>query len=301
MSRPIRLIVNPSSGGGRALRALPAVEAALRGLGLEHETHRTTDLDHGRELARAGADAGETIVTLSGDGLVGAVAGALAGREGALLGVLPGGRGNDLARVLGIPLGDLEAACAVLRDGVERPLDLGLLDGEHAFVGIASLGFDSECNRIANEAPSWMGNLVYAYSALRAIAAWRPARFELEIDGGPPRAFTGYSVAFANSKAFGGGMFLAPGAELDDGLLDVVVIRDVSRRRYVSQLPKVFKGTHVDNPEVEVLRARTVTVRADRPFTIYADGDPQVDVPATVTVLPRALSVLAPADAPPRL
>jgi YegS/Rv2252/BmrU family lipid kinase len=295
MSRPIRLIVNPSSGGGRALRALPRVEAALHGLGLAHVTHRTTDLAHGRELARAGADAGETIVTLSGDGLAGAVAGALAGRDGAVLGVLPGGRGNDLARVLGIPLDDLDAACAVLRDGVERPLDLGLLGDDHPFVGIASLGFDSECNRIANQAPSWLGKAVYAYSALRAIAAWRPARFELELDGAPARTFTGYSVAFANSKAFGGGMYLAPDAELDDGLLDVVIINQVSKLRYVSQLPKVFQGTHVRNAEVEVLRARTVTVRADRPFTIYADGDPQVDVPATVSVLPRALRVLCPA------
>lgn len=296
MDRRIRLILNPSSGGGRALRALPTVQAALERLGLPYETHQTTSLAHGRELALEGAAAGRTIVTLSGDGLVGAVAGALARCEhDAVLGLLPGGRGNDTARTLGIPLDDLEAACAVLRDGVERPLDVGCLGDDRPFVGIASLGFDSEANRIANEAPPRLGNLVYAYGALRALVTWRPATFTLVLDGAEPRSFTGYSVAFANAKAYGGGMYLAPDAELDDGLLDVVVTGRVSKLRFLSQLPKVFKGTHVENPEVEVLRARTVEVSADRPFTIYADGDPLGDLPARVTVLPRALRVVCPA------
>jgi YegS/Rv2252/BmrU family lipid kinase len=295
MSRRLRLIVNPSSGGGRALRALPQVEDALTRMGMTFETHRTRDLAHGRELARAGADAGQTVVTLSGDGLVGAVAGALADREDSVLGVLPGGRGNDLARVLGIPLRDLDAACAVLRDGVERPLDVGLVD-DHPFVGIASFGFDSDANRIANEAPSQLGNLVYAYGALRALAAWTPARFELEIDGAPVRTVVGYSVGVANNKAYGGGMFAAPNAELDDGLLDLVAVAAMPKRRFLTAvLPRVFKGTHVELPEVFEQRARTVTVRADRPFTVYADGDPVAELPATISVLPGALRVLVPA------
>lgn len=294
MARTLRLIVNPHSGGGRALDALPRVEAALARLGLEHDTVHTRSLDHGRELALEGAASGRVVVTLSGDGLVGAVAGALAGREGAVLGVLPGGRGNDFARVLGVPLHDLDAACAILRDGEERPLDVGCVGGDRPFIGIASLGFDSEANRIANEAPARLGNLVYAYGALRALVAWRPARFELELDGAPPRSFTGYSVAFANSKAYGGGMYLAPDAELDDGLLDVVVSGPVSKLHFLRQLPKVFKGTHVRDPDVHVLRAHRVRVSADRPFTIYADGDPIAQAPAVVTVVPRALRVLCP-------
>ncbi|HEY8584663.1 MAG TPA: diacylglycerol kinase family protein, partial [Capillimicrobium sp.] len=208
MERRVRLIVNPSSGGGRALGGLPTVQAALERLGVPYETFQTTSLDHGRELAVEGAARGETVAALSGDGLVGAVAGALATSEhDGVLGVLPGGRGNDLARVLGIPLDDLGAACAVLRDGVERPLDVGCVGADRPFIGIASLGFDSDANRIANEAPPRLGNLVYAYGALRALAAWKPATFTLSLDGGPPQTHTGYSVAFANSKAYGGGMY----------------------------------------------------------------------------------------------
>jgi YegS/Rv2252/BmrU family lipid kinase len=293
MARDIALIVNPSAGAGRALRALDPIAAALRRSGVAVHVERTRDLDHARELAGSAAEQGEVAAALGGDGLVGAVADALrtAGGDG-VLGVLPGGRGNDFARVLGIP-SDPAAAAAALVDGVERPLDLGEVGGR-AFIGIASCGFDSDANRIANETRLVRGNLVYAYGALRALLAWRPAQFELELDG-EQQSFTGYSVAAANSKAFGGGMLLAPDAELDDGLIDVVTIGDVSRRRYVSQLPKVFKGAHVANPEVTIRQGRELRIAADRPFTLYADGDPIAELPATVRALPAAVRVLAPA------
>ena len=110
-------------------------------------------------------------------------------------------------------------------------------------------------NRIANETRLVRGNLVYAYGALRALASWKPATFTVELDGGEPRVFTGYSVAAANAKAFGGGMFLAPDASLQDGQLDVVTIAHVPRLRYARRLPLGFNGTHVSLPNVEVLRA----------------------------------------------
>lgn len=296
MDRQLRLIVNPSSGGGRALAALPRVEAALTRLGLPFETHRTTSLEHGRELAREGAAAGETVVALSGDGLIGAIAGTLASCEGAVLGVLPGGRGNDFARVLGIPLDDLDAACAILSRGVARPLDLGMV-GDRPFVGIASFGFDSDANRIANDAPSWLGPAVYAYGALRALAAWKPARFEIEVDGAPSRTVRGYSVGLANNKAYGGGMFAAPNAELDDGQLDLVAVGDMPKHRFLTRvLPRVFKGTHVELPEVSEQRVRSVRISADRPFVIYADGDPIGELPAVFSIRPHALRVLCPAS-----
>lgn len=293
MPRPVALIVNPSAGGGRASRVLPSVEAALRGHGLAFRTERTESLPHAAALATAAADAGETVVTLGGDGLVGAVAGALRGREDALLGILPGGRGNDFARVLGIGR-DPAKACAVIAQGRERRLDVGDVDGE-TFVGIASCGFDSDVNRMANESRLVRGNAVYLYAALRAVAQWRPARFTLRLDGGEPRVFTGYSVGAANSKAYGGGMYAAPGAELDDGLLEIVVLEQMPKRRFLGAvLPRVFRGTHVELPEVQVLRAREVRIEADRPFDVYADGDPIAPLPAVIRAVPAALRVLVP-------
>jgi YegS/Rv2252/BmrU family lipid kinase len=290
--RAVALLCNPSAGGGRAARVLPQVEEALGSLGIAFHTETTRDLDHGRDLAAAAARAGEVVVTLGGDGLVGCVAGALRGVPGSLLGVLPGGRGNDIARALGIPR-EPRAACAVVATGAERVLDVGDAGGR-TFVGIASLGLDSDANRIANAAPSRLGRFVYVYAALRALAAWQPARFDLRIDG-EPLQFSGYSVAAANAPAYGGGMLLAPEARLDDGCFDVVLIGRMTKRRFLAALPKVFRGTHVGEPGVRVLRARELHVDADRPFVVYADGDPIASTPVTIRVEPGALQVLVPA------
>ena len=289
----LALIVNTSAGGGRAGKALPSVQAALTVRGLDYHVERTGSLEHARELARDAAAASETAVAFGGDGLVGAVASALQGGDG-VLGVLPGGRGNDFARVLGIPL-DPPAACEVLASGVVKALDLGEADGQ-TFIGIASCGFDSEANRFANETRLVRGNLVYAYGALRALLGWRPATFELTLDGDRKHVVRGYSVGAANSKAYGGGMYAAPDAELDDGLLDIVTLADMPKRRFLTSLmPKVFKGTHVNEPEVTVLRAAEVKIAAERPFQMYADGDPIAPLPVTVRALPGAVKVLVPA------
>jgi YegS/Rv2252/BmrU family lipid kinase len=284
------VLVNPSAGGGRARQVLPQLEGALRARNLDYRLLLTTSLEHGCEEARKAAAAGEIPVVMSGDGLIGQIGGVLAGGD-VPMGVIPGGRGNDLARVLGIPA-EIPGAVDLLAAGPTRAIDVGEVN-DRRFLGVASCGFDSEANRIANQARFVKGNLVYLYAALRALAAWKPARFELALDG-EPRSFSGYSVAAANSKAFGGGMFIAPDAELDDGKLDVVWVSDVAKLRYLANLPKVFKGRHVENEEVTVLRAAEVSISADRPFAVYADGDPLADLPATIRVLPRALNVIAP-------
>ena len=287
----ICLVVNPSAGGGRAGRALPRVQAELGRLGLEHRVQSTRSLEHAGELAVEAAAAGETTVTLGGDGLIGAVAGALKHSSG-VLGVLPGGRGNDFARVLNIPLEPV-AACSVIASGLVRDLDLGVVNGR-TYISIASCGFDSDANRIANATRVVRGNLVYAYGALRALAGWRPARFEVTLDGGEPRMLYGYTVAVANSGAYGGGMLMAPNASPHDGALDVVTVEHVPKLRFLRLLPTVFKGEHVRERAVTVTRAAEVRITADRAFTMYADGDPIAQLPATVVVLPGAVKVIVP-------
>ena len=285
------LLVNPHSAGGKTLDLLPEVERELASQGVEYRVVRTESLEHGVTEARQAAAGGEVPVVMSGDGLVGQVGGALAG-TGTPMGMLPGGRGNDLARVLSIP-SEPAGAVAVLADGHERQIDVGEAN-DRRFLCVASCGFDSDANRIANEARLVRGNLVYAYAAIRALIAWRPARFTVVLDGGDPIDFDGYSVAVGNSRAFGGGMFIAPHAELDDGKLDVITVSDVSKLRYARGLPKAFKGTHIDNDEVSELRATRVEISANRDFAVYADGEHITDLPASLRVLPRALTVIAP-------
>ena len=288
------LLVNPSAGGGRTGKLLDMALAALADGGVEPRPVMTENIEHGRREARDAAERGDRVLVMSGDGLIGQVGGELA-NTGTIMGIVPGGRGNDLARVLGIPA-DVEEAAGIIAAGETREIDVGEANGRR-FLCIASCGFDSEANRIANESRI-SGPLVYAYAALRALAAWKPVRFTLSVDGEDVE-IVGYTIAAANSKAYGGGMFIAPDARLDDGLLDVIAIADVSKLKFLRGLPAVFRGEHVGNDEVSVRRCRELEIAADRPFSVYADGDPITELPATIRVLPSALNVIVPPDGAP--
>jgi YegS/Rv2252/BmrU family lipid kinase len=287
--RRLAVVTNPSSAGGRSLKLMPEVKAQLESLGLPHRFVETRDIGHAAEAAGEAAAAGEVVVAMGGDGVVGALAGAV--RDKGRLAVLPAGRGNDFARELAIPP-DMVGACRVIAEGQERRLDLAEVNGR-PFVCIASTGFDSEANRIANQARLIRGNLVYLYAALRALAAWKPARFTVRMDD-REEAFAGYTVAVANTRFYGGGMRVAPCAKPDDGMFDVVFVERNSKLRFLANLPKVFSGKHVEVDGVRSFRGREVQIEADRAFDVYADGEALTELPANVRVLPGLLRVIVP-------
>ncbi|HEX7278995.1 MAG TPA: diacylglycerol kinase family protein [Solirubrobacterales bacterium] len=289
---PLTLIVNPSSAGGRSLKLLPRVEAALDARRAVFRVEKTRSLEHGVELALRAIELGEVPVVVSGDGLLGAVGGAMAGSE-TPLGLIPGGRGNDLARALGIPSGPEDAVDVVL-GGHSRTIDVGEANGKR-FLGIVSVGFDSECNRLANETSFIRGNWVYAYSMVRTLIGWKPARFTLAV-GEERKRISGYFVDVANNSVYGGGMYIAPEAELDDGEFDVVSIGEGGKLRFLLGLRDVLKGEHLDKDEVSVFRTPRLELDASRPFPVYADGDHLTDLPVSLRVLPRCLSILVPGD-----
>ena len=286
------VLFNPSAGGGRAGECLAAVTAALDHQGLRHRLVTTTGIDHGVGEALKAAETGAIPVVVSGDGLIGAVGGALAGGETPLA-VVPGGRGNDFARAMGIPT-DPAAAVSAIAAGHTRTIDVGQAN-DRRFLCIASLGFDSDANRIANEARVIKGRLVYAYAGVRALLAWKPASFEVRIDG-RPTDFVGYSVAVGNCPYYGGGMKVTPGAVPDDGSLEVVTTSRTGKLNFFRGLPEVFKGEHIARPEVQVASGEVVEVDADRPFDVYADGECITRTPVRVSLLPSSLKVIVPAS-----
>ena len=288
---PLTLLVNPHSAGGKTLKLLPKIEAALDARRAVFRVERTRSLEHGVDLALRAVELGEVPVVVSGDGLIGAIGGAMAGAE-TPLGLIPGGRGNDLARALGIP-SDPEEAVEVVLGGNSRRIDVGEANGKR-FLGIVSVGFDSECNRLANETKLIRGNLVYAYSMVRTLIGWRSARFTI-VTGGERKRLTGYFVDVANNSVYGGGMYIAPNAEIDDGQFDVVAITEVGKLRFLRGLREVLKGTHLDKEEVTTFRASRLELEASRPFPVYADGEHLTDLPVSLRVLPRCLSILVPA------
>ena len=290
------LIVHPTAGGGRGARLLPEVVRVLREGGADVASEFTSSIEHAEELAARAAAQDRVAVAFGGDGLAGRVAGACVA-HGGLFAALPGGRGNDFVRGLGVST-EPTAAARQFHEWTERAADIGYVTGPdgaaRAFLGIASLGFDSDVQVRANRTKLIRGSSVYTYAALRTLAGWRPARFSVSADDAPGQEVVGWSVAAANSAYYGGGMHYAPSALIDDGFLELVTAEQSSKLHFLAMLPKVFSGRHIDDPRVHVRRAQKVLVDADRPFQVYADGDPLADLPATISVVPGGLRLLGP-------
>lgn len=283
----LHLLVNPAAGRGRAAHAAQRVEDTLRTAGWRLRVTRTLSPAHAEQLALE-AGPGDVVAVLSGDGLM-ARAAAGVRRSGALLAPLPGGRANDLAALLGIPR-DPVAAASRLHLAPERRLDLGFAGGR-PFFGLTGVGFTSQANERAN-ATRWLtGPLVYAYSGALTFGSFRPLRFRLELDG-VCSEFCGWDVLVGNSGRFGGGMQMCPGAELDDGLLDVLCIGPLARWQFPGVLGAVFSGTHTRFPHMTLTRARRVVLDAAAPLTVYGDGDPIATLPCEITVQRKAVRVL---------
>ena len=292
---PATVIVNPAAGRGRAARHLPALAAALGAADLDVDLRVSRHPDEPPALARAAFAAGRAVVAAGGDGLLGQLA-AVAHEVGGTLGLVPFGSGNDTARALGYDHRDPLAAVEVLRAGHVRTIDLARAN-DRILCSVAASGFDSEANRWANTVTGLSGTALYVAAVLRTLTTYRPHRFRLTLDG-EPRELEAWLVAVANTPNYAGGMRIAPDARLDDGLLDVTVVGSLSRPGFLRAFPTVFRGTHVRHPAVSTHRARTVelvSLDPSVPIESYADGERIGPLPTTITVLPQALRVLAPA------
>jgi YegS/Rv2252/BmrU family lipid kinase len=245
---------------------------------------------------------GDVVVSVGGDGMLSSLAG-LVSAAGGTLGVVPAGRGNDFARMLGLPEAPADVA-RVLLEAPGRQVDLVSLTLPGApprvVAGSVYCGVDARAGEIVDRAHRLPRKLQYPYAALRALATYQPGRFEVSVDG-DRREFLAATVVVANSAYYGQGMKIAPAATLEDGLLDIVVIEAASKVALMRALPKVYDGGHVDLPEVTVLSGSRVELRADaaRPVPVGGDGEPLGalpalrDDPAVVEVLSGALTVLA--------
>jgi diacylglycerol kinase (ATP) len=301
----LSLIVNPAAGRGRALQFLPQVTAALDAAGSDYEVTKSSSLDHAAELARQAANGGRVIVAVGGDGMAGALAGAAA-RLSACYGIIPAGRGNDLARVLGIPVAPA-AAARLLAAAPTRQIDLigvGIPGQPEAIVaGSVYAGVPSVAGEIANGTRWLRGPAVYPVAALRAVARWQPARFVLQ-GAGITHDFEGYAVVVANCAFFGAGMKVAPSAEIDDGMLDLVLMRHGPKAAFVRALAKIKDGSHTALEQVSLERHGEVTLTIGRAIPVAADGETlpfasplPAGTPLRIRVLPGALTVIAPVGA----
>lgn len=301
-SKRIVVAINPNASFGRGLEVGPAVVTSLRGLG--HDVTSLIELDYAQLLESTRAallEKPDALVVVGGDGMINLGVTLLAGTK-IPLGIVPSGTGNDMARGLGIPIDDTEAAVEALVTALHRPprvIDSGSIGfggageprGVARFACILSAGFDALVNERANSMTRPRGRSRYTIALLVELAKLRPIEYTLTLDGvvHTERAML---VAVANNLSFGGGMKVAPDASLDDGLFDVVLVRPLGRLAFLRIYPRVFAGTHVTDHRVVVRRARSVRVDAAG-VVAYADGERIAPLPVDIELDAGSLRVLA--------
>jgi diacylglycerol kinase (ATP) len=277
-----KLIVNTTAGKGHAGTILPLVQSYLARFGVEHDLTCTAMSGQGIELGRAAAAAGyERVVAMGGDGTADEVANGLllAAEEGyeAVLGVIPAGSGNDFSHAIGIP-SDPEAACRRLAEGRVRSIDLirVTVDGQpHIFDNSVGIGFDADVSLETRKIKRVHGFPMYLWAVFRVLAAdhkW-PYPMRITVDGRPLPHQAVTLITVANGPRAGGGFYLTPGAQPDDGLLDVCIADRLGRLGILQLLPHAMKGTHVDKKPVTMLRGRHVLIEGGRGLPGHVDGE----------------------------
>ncbi|HWK19182.1 MAG TPA: diacylglycerol kinase family protein [Microbacteriaceae bacterium] len=316
--RRLVVAINPNASFGKARDAGPRAVELLRAAG--HEVRPlvaptgTLLAERAREEVEAGADA---LVVVGGDGMVHLAANILAETD-TPLGLIPTGTGNDLAKGLGLPEHSVEAAVEALLAALEREpivLDTGIVEWGEAgardsrrFVGAVSCGFDAIVNERANAMRHPKGQSRYTLAILRELVALRPIPYRIEFDG-QVLELDGALVSVANNRSLGG-MLITPDASMTDGLLDLFVVRSLSRTAFLRIYPKVYRGEHVSDPRVQIIRASRIRVglRSDARSSLrerseptgivgYADGERLGPLPVDVRVVPASLRCYAPVRA----
>lgn len=295
------LIVNPHSAGGRTRALLPEIAERLRQLNIDFDLEQTAGPGQAVELARQATLAGYgRLVAVGGDGTLHEVANGLLEMDrekSVVLGLIPGGSGNDFAAALGIPAAPA-AACDRLKDGSVRLVDAGrvTVDGDcRYFVNNVGLGLDAEVTIASTRTRYLRGLALYLSSALPVIAFGRwPYTLQFWINDQERRQpITLLTVA--NGTRVGGGFFLTPHAKLDDGLFDICYAAGLSRLETLKLLPRAIKGTHLDHPAVTITRSAAVKIVSESGVPAYVDGEVLCTAGRhfELEILPRALSVWA--------
>jgi diacylglycerol kinase (ATP) len=289
-SREIALLTNPVSGKGKGARVRDRALTRLRGAGLVVRDLQGRDAGEALDLARqCVADGVDALVVCGGDGMVHLAAQAVA-TTGTPLGIVPAGTGNDVARYFDLPRKDPDAAVDRVIAGRTRTVDLAR-SGSRFFVTVLAAGFDAVVNERANRMTWPKGQMRYNIATLAELRVFKPLPYTLQLDDRQV-SLEAMLVAVGNGPSFGGGLRITEGAVLDDGLLDVVIIKPISKPDLVRTYPKLFKGTHVHHPQYEHHLVRSVTVAAPG-IVSYADGERFGSLPLTVECAPGALTVLA--------
>jgi len=299
---PVKVIVNPVAGAYSTRRKWPIISKLLKRIGLSFDFEYTEGVGHAIELARAAASDGyRYLVAVGGDGTVNEVANGILHSTGATstaLGIVSTGTGSDFVRSVGISR-DYATACSTLTSSRRLSIDVGVVEYQSKgqtlrrfFVNAAGVGFDAAVVEKTERLPKYFGGTIpYLAGLVRTLFSYKNTSVVLNIES---EVETGrvLSVVVANGSYFGGGMHMAPQAELSDSLLDVVIVGDMGKFELLKALPTVYKGTHIYHPKVRVKKAVHITIESPEPMLVHADGELLGECPASFWLMPSALSIV---------
>ena len=288
----ILVVVNPAAGGGKTLRLLPRIKRWLSESPHEFSFSIPGSPDEMRsEITKASARGIDAILLSGGDGTVHDALPAILNAN-IPFGYLPGGRGNDFARNTGFTT-NLRKSCCIPSHPSFHQLDLPIIN-QTPFISTAYVGFDAEVNRLANDGKGYFGGkLGYTICVLKSLRNFKPFEIEMTIDGHRFRERV-MLITVANGPYYGGGMKIAPQAIMDDGVLDVCMVKEMSKLELLRQFPKVFNGTHITHPKIIMASGKKIKITSDESREIFSDGEYVGVLPVECTIGSQSLRVLFP-------
>lgn len=295
-NRSCLLLVNPVSGGGKSIKEYKQIQQQLNVGGFQVRTHISIDEV---DLANQVRSAHEPIVfLLGGDGSLRTAAEVIVmEKKNISLAPLPSGRGNDFCAALGIPKKPELAAAKVIEMAEQIDVDVISINQQKVALGAVSIGIDAAAAEISFEIQKsgnkWLkGAPLYVFSALKALISWQARDIQVSLDCGASEKRKIWLFVISNSGQFGGGMKISPTSKLQDGVLEVIAVGEVSKFDFLRTLPKVFFGKHLSHPKLEMFNTREIFLKSDEPILAFADGEPISATPLHVSILPNALKIL---------
>jgi diacylglycerol kinase (ATP) len=284
------IILNPTSQHGKALELKDSLVSTLNNLDLDFTLHVSSSAADVIETVKKNLDNYTNFISFGGDGTIHSLANILVNTD-KNLGCIPMGSGNDIARNLNIPL-EMEAACRVIKDCHVKKIDLGLINGKYYYLAVSGAGFDSVVNDLANNTKFPIkGPAKYTYAVYKTLITYRSKKFHIKYDG-TERTVDAMFMVVGNMASYGGGMKITPNADPADGILDVCIIKRMSKLHFIKIFPSVFKGEHIADSCVEILRAENVEITSEYNFSVFADGEYICKLPAKFEVAKRSLNFI---------
>ena len=292
------LIANPVSGKGKAKTVAEQAHVTLTKKEFKGDIKLTTGSGDAKQFAQEAISNGiKWVIVCGGDGTLHEAINGIGNTPDVALGLIPAGRGNDLATAVGIPRKP-EQAIDILFRGKKRCIDLGYVrsdeGSEHYFSTIATCGYDTEVSRRGSERSTpFSGTASYIYAAIVTLFHYKYPFVRIEADFGTHEGPL-LLAATGSTKSYGGGFQIVPNAVYDDGLFDVCVIRPVSKFTVLRLMATLFWGGHTNHPAVDIQQTRNMKIETDPPIMLYADGEPMCMTPATIEIIKHGLTILVP-------